>query len=246
MKAVSASGILDLWEQEIDQPLLHKTIKLLDLFFPAKDVDSSALLTIGERDLRLFRVREYLFGPIFNNTSVCPVCSEKMEWKNHLNEFNIPEISENGRTRLFDLKSKEIHVQFRLPNSLDIIQIIEKSEENPKPENLLRSCIVTAKRKDKEVDKHKLPQSLLDEVDLKIEKIEPHADIRLKISCVNCEHKWEAGFDIANYLWSEIHSWAGRILNDVYVLASNFGWPEKDILEMSSARRQFYLDMISE
>jgi hypothetical protein len=50
--------------------------------------------------------------------------------------------------------------------------------------------------------------------------------------------------DIASYLWSEIHAWAGRMLRDVHALAAAYGWREADILAMSPWRRQAYLEMI--
>jgi hypothetical protein len=52
-------------------------------------------------------------------------------------------------------------------------------------------------------------------------------------------------FDIASYFWDEINAWANRILREVHILASRYGWSERDILALSPWRRQFYLDMVN-
>jgi hypothetical protein len=38
---------------------------------------------------------------------------------------------------------------------------------------------------------------------------------------------------------------ARRALSEVHVLATAYGWSESEIFEMSSARREFYLQMVS-
>ena len=56
--------------------------------------------------------------------------------------------------------------------------------------------------------------------------------------------RWRAVFDIVTFFWSEIEAWACRILREVHILASAYGWCERDILALTSARRQFYLEMV--
>jgi hypothetical protein len=73
---------------------------------------------------------------------------------------------------------------------------------------------------------------------------DPQADIQLDLSCPACQHHWQAAFDVVAFLWNEIDSWAHRILSDIHVIASAYGWSEADILALSAARRQTYLDLI--
>jgi hypothetical protein len=49
---------------------------------------------------------------------------------------------------------------------------------------------------------------------------------------------------IASYLWGEIDDWARRVLRDIHVLASAYGWRESDILDMNARRRETYLQML--
>jgi hypothetical protein len=52
-------------------------------------------------------------------------------------------------------------------------------------------------------------------------------------------------FDIGAFLWEEIAAQARRLLREVHTLARAYGWREADILVMSAARRQAYLEMVS-
>ena len=56
---------------------------------------------------------------------------------------------------------------------------------------------------------------------------------------------WQLTLDIVSFLWSEISSLAKRHLREVHTLAWAYGWSEADILAMSPARRQFYLESVS-
>ena len=73
---------------------------------------------------------------------------------------------------------------------------------------------------------------------------DPQADVQIDADCPACEHRWREPFDIASYLWTEISVLARRLLIDVHDLASAYGWSERDILSMSSARRNAYLEMV--
>ena len=61
--------------------------------------------------------------------------------------------------------------------------------------------------------------------------------------CPACDHRWSTVFDIASYLWSEIHAWAKRLLRTVDTLARTYAWREADILALSPSRRQIYLEL---
>jgi hypothetical protein len=71
-------------------------------------------------------------------------------------------------------------------------------------------------------------------------------DVQLALTCPQCGHEWQAPFDIASFLWTEINAWAHRTLQDVHELARAYGWREADILALSPWRRQVYLEMISQ
>ena len=76
-----------------------------------------------------------------------------------------------------------------------------------------------------------------------IDQTDPYAEVTLAMSCASCDHRWQGDFDISSFFWSEIEAWAARILHEVHILASTYGWREHDILALSPRRRQIYLEM---
>ena len=73
---------------------------------------------------------------------------------------------------------------------------------------------------------------------------DPLAEIELKLNCPECTAPWSAPFDIVSFLWNELDDWASGILNQVHMLASNYGWSESEIVALSPQRRQHYQDLI--
>jgi hypothetical protein len=67
--------------------------------------------------------------------------------------------------------------------------------------------------------------------------------MRVEVLCPACGHTWVERFDPVQFLWTELDAWAARALQDVHALARSYGWRERDILEMSAARRRVYLAM---
>ena len=71
------------------------------------------------------------------------------------------------------------------------------------------------------------------------------ADGEVELSCPACQHGWSAELDIAAFFWTEIAAQAQRLLREVDALARVYGWREADILAMSAARRQAYLELVA-
>ena len=89
-----------------------------------------------------------------------------------------------------------------------------------------------------------LPDEVIDLIAARIAETDPQGDVQIAMRCPQCGHDWHASFDIGPFFWSEIHTWAQRLLREVHILASAYGWREMDILMMSPRRREFYLSCI--
>jgi hypothetical protein len=74
---------------------------------------------------------------------------------------------------------------------------------------------------------------------------DPQANILLDLTCPACQERWQLGFDIGLFIWDKIENQAHRLLREVHTLARAYAWSETDILALSAARRQFYLEMVS-
>ncbi len=244
MRPVTTSELLTIWEREMNQPLIQKTLILLCQACPEMESDDVVKLSIGERDARLIQLREWIFGSGLKNMVDCPACSERIEWETNIKDIGLPSAYNHEPTKEFNLEVDEFNIRFRLPNSIDISNTIANSGEHPPdPDELLKRCILKVQCRQKNSEINDLPDKVMNALSRKIEEMDPHADIRMKLSCPNCNHQWESRFDIVSYLWMEINSWAKQILRDVSVLAKTFGWSEHDILNMNPKRRHLYLEM---
>ena len=143
------------------------------------------------------------------------------------------------------LQTGKYQLRFRLPNSIDIAAVLDGSKTGSEPEDLLKRCIVSTECAGKAYDKNRLPKRALETLGRHIEKLDPQAEIRIELTCPECSHRWEILFDIASFLWSEINSWAEQTLSTVHRLAGAYGWPEREILNLSPVRRQLYLGMVN-
>ena len=69
------------------------------------------------------------------------------------------------------------------------------------------------------------------------------AALLVSLACTACGEKWEVAFDPSSFLAEELGAEARRAMAEVASLARAYGWSEREILAMSAARRQGYLEL---
>lgn len=243
---LSPQDMLNVWEQGLNQSLLQRVLIMLVAAYPEVAPGDLAQLSIGQRDERLLLLRERLFGPHFVNTVLCPACSERIEWENTVTDVLIPSSGTAlPESNEFDLEIDQYSLRCRLPNSIDIAAVVGIHDVAKAQQQLLSRCIVNAKYAGDSCAIDKLPEQVKQSLTQGIEALDPQAEIRINLHCPECSHRWEVLFDIASFLWSELHEWAVRTLQTVHKLASSYGWTEREILNLSPVRRQLYLGMVS-
>jgi hypothetical protein len=94
------------------------------------------------------------------------------------------------------------------------------------------------------VDAAPLPEELVQAASTAMEKTDEQANVRIALGCPACSHQWSQPFDIVSYLWSEIEEWAQRLVLEIHVLASAYGWSESEIVALTPRRRRLYWDMV--
>jgi hypothetical protein len=242
MHSLSASELLRLWERGLPQQPIERALTLLGADSPETGLDALSQMSIGARDARLLRLRERTFGPQLKSIAACPQCSERLEF-----DFTVEEIIAGPapleRARL-SLSVGHYEVEFRLPDSLDLLAIASGTEINRAERFLLARSFVSARLNGVEKSLDDLPAEVREAIVGEMGRVDPQADVQLALSCPQCGHLWQLVFDIVSYFWSELNAWAGRVLREVHALASAYGWREEEILALSAWRRQIYLGMI--
>ena len=243
MHVLSAVELLDVWEYGLYRPQAQRALALLAVAYPETSRDALAALSIGQRDARLLTLREELWGSRMAALVVCPGCRDQLELALDTREM-LSEVPPQQPSEI-PLNIAEYSVTFRLPTSLDVAEATSQTSDPETCRNLiLHRCLLSSQQGDASVDSDHLPPEVITELAKSMAEADPLADIQLALTCPSCEQNWRAAFDIVSFLWTEIEVWAWRILTDVHTLARAYGWRERDILNLSPMRRQYYLEMV--
>jgi hypothetical protein len=244
MPALTASTLLGAWERALSQSLAQRALTLLQVVGTELPPERLASLTIGQRDAYLLNLRESLFGPRMTGLANCPACSRPLELNFTVSSVRAaPPIAPAVPCLL---THADYQVEFRIPNSDDITALTPNLDRSINQRRIFERCLLSARRNGGEVAIEELPAELWTAVSERMAEADPQADVQLSLTCPDCDHHWQAPLDIVSYLWAEIHAWATRLLRDIHILASTYGWHEADILALSPWRRQAYLEMINQ
>jgi len=251
MRALSASELLSVWERGLAQTPVERALGLLGAACADEPPEALAVLSVGERDARLLTLREWTFGRQLTSVARCPGCGEQLEVSLSAAALRAgPPATASEASEPLTLKAGEYEVSFRLPNSLDLSALAARAHAASAESvegaaaSLLERCVVEARRGGAAVGASELPPEVAEAVARRMAEADPQAEVELALNCPECGESWQAPFDIESFFWDEIGAWARRVLGEVHVLASSYGWRESDILNMSAWRRQFYLDLI--
>ena len=247
MKTLAAVDLLEGWERgRAASGLAGSVLALLAVANPEKPRRTLAELSIGRRDSLLFELRQQVFGEDLRGLVSCPQCNETLEVEFGVTDVCIPrtldEREESGQQ--FALQSGQYTIEFRLPNSLDLMALNSAANSAEGQRILFDRVVVNAAKDGESIEAEDLPQEILSLAEDHMEKADPQADVTLNLRCKTCERRCETLFDIASFLWREVDAWAICRLREVHVLASAYGWREVDILAMSPWRRRCYMEMV--
>jgi hypothetical protein len=243
MTALSPAGMLDAWEAGQVRPPAERDLLLLIAASPDGEAAAGRLerLSAGERDRQLLDLRERTFGPELTAVADCPTCGERLEMTFTTADIRPPETGLEGRPQR--LEKDGYLIDFRPPSLGDLVAAGVTSDAGEGRRVLLERCI-TANRGGTAIPPERLPVPILEQVMAGMAAADPGADAELALACPGCGRRWIAAFDIGAYFWSELDAWAERTLIEIHALASAYGWSERDILSLSTARRRRYLEMV--
>jgi hypothetical protein len=234
--------VLALWEAGVGRGPVERPLALLAAAEPGRSWDELASLPIGRRDAALLALRERFFGRPMPGTVACPDCGESLEF-----ELDVRGLRDGAE--IADEEGDEICIDgrrytFRLPDSTDLAAIAACTDIEAARALLARRCLVGAADEGPASADEPLTGEVVEALAARLAERDPLAHLELDLECPACGHGWRTGLDIADFLWTEVGAEAQRLLRDVDTLARAYGWAEADILGMSAARRQAYLEMV--
>jgi|SRR6185437_10510318 len=242
MYVPSPPELLNVWERSLTLTPAQRALELLASAWPQTEEGELSRLSIGQRDARLFMLREALFGRKMAAVAACPRCAERLDLTFDTTQMHdhLQEVPQEA----LSLSVAGYDIGFRPPTTQDAISAAEEQDAVSGSRLLLRQCVLSVKRGDAQIAPEEIPSEVVEILAHRMAQTDVLADIQMDVSCPQCAYQWQAAFDIVPFLWSEIEVWAWRMLSDVHSLASAYGWNERDILTLSPMRRQFYLQAV--
>jgi len=244
MAELSTDALLSAWERgRAESEFIGRSLALLEAASPDGAPVSVAELSIGARDSLLLRLQERLFGGHINALANCGGCGERVELSFDLSDVRTPLPPETNGALI--VTREQYQVEFRLPNSRDLLALSGPKEIEEKRMRLLERIVIRADSSGRSIGARELPEELISAMESEMLAADPQAEVILKLRCQSCGHEWGALFDAGSFLWKEVEAWAIRLLHEVHLLARAYGWRESDILAMTAWRRHAYLEMLS-
>jgi len=230
--------VIGVWERGQEQDSTERALTLLAAACPGKTREELAAYSLGRRDACLLELRERTFAGGLNAFAECPRCAAPLEYSLAAADLRERAAAAGGGPIAFEMDG--FPFELRLPDSTDLESARRCRSVEEARRTLARRCVVGQAAALEE-----LPEAVVSRVAERLAEADPGADLLIDLGCPECGEAWQVVFDIASYLWAEMAARARRLLGEAHVLARAYGWRERDILAMSAARRDFYLQMVT-
>ncbi|MFP3556891.1 hypothetical protein SB861_40185 [Paraburkholderia sp. SIMBA_049] len=240
MRTLTQADFLALWENGRTLHPIDRGLLVIHAAFPETQRESVADWPIGRRNRALAELRCASFGAALRGWTACRRCAEQLEF-----ELDGHALSLGAPPRRDEPIAVAGHA-FRLPTSRDLAAIAAEPDPADAALRLLTQCRVDGPAQSPLDDGfiRELTREDIDAIGEQMALADPLAEIALLFDCPACGESFQESLDLVSFLWAEIEGRAKRLLLDVHALATAYGWSETEILSISAARREFYLDMV--
>jgi hypothetical protein len=241
MEALTPRQILDLWADYAGAHPIDRTLASIAAALPPEQAPLLADLPLGARERLAMSVRISTFGDDWEGIAVCPACRTAHEIAPPVQAlFAAAAPSEPSLVR-----SGDYEVQVRAVTSRDQAAVASSTSSAEQGARLLlERCIVLARDPSGPVAASQLPPSVVSDAEERVAALDPGAEALLQLTCSECGTAWDVVFDAGEFLWREIATFAQRLLRQVHVLASAYGWRETDVLNLHPRQREAYLELV--
>jgi len=247
--AALAEALLWAWEEGEDASPGERGLILLGLAAPSLAEEDRNSLTVGRRDAILIDIFERLFGEVATALADCPGCSEELEFDIPLAEIRVS--APPDRPDRFRLTWSGHEIAYRLPQSRDLAALGAEPGNRAAASaarSLAERCILAIDDADGTPAGLTLlsgaAPALEAAIAASVAEADPQAVVALAFDCPSCARHWQSPFDIVEFLWRRLDAMARGLLREVHVLASHYGWGEREIVLLSPRRRRHYLRLI--
>lgn len=228
MRALGEAECLSLWERGARLHPLDRALLAIEAGFPEL-AEAPADWPLGKRNRALAQLHCACFGPQLRGWTACRDCTEKLE-------FSL-DAGAVAATETDDAPILWRGQPYRLPTSRDLSLIADEPDPDTAASRLASLCHLG----DQDANWDNTELDALGEAMAQADHL---AEILLHFDCPECGAHFDENLDLATFFWSELAAPARRLLQDVHVLASAYGWTESEILALPPPRRAAYIGMV--
>lgn len=230
MRTLTQTDLLALWETGRSLHSLDQGVMAVEAVCPEAK-ESIADWPLGRRNRALVELHGRAFGGPLRGWAACPQCEEKLEF-----EFD----GRSMAAEMYPEQDASVEVdgeRFRLPTSRDLAAMVGETDARRAAQSLLWRLHTTG-------EKGAWSDAQIEAVGERLAEADPLAEIRLSFACPRCDAAFEESLDLPWFVWSEMEARVRRVLAEVHTLALTYGWSETEILRLTPARRELYLEMV--
>jgi hypothetical protein len=262
LRPPSAADILALWERGQGRSAPARALLLLGYARPQWSAAQLRAATVGQCEVALLELRARTFGPRMEVVGSCPSCGAMLEFTCDTGALGLPPCPTAGpdaAAAQLETTAPGLRVAFRLPTMGDLLALAggqggsgaaagDGDERGDCPATgggaaLISRCVVDVRDENgNQLPPTRLPAEAEAALADRIAELDPGADVTFAVNCIDCRASWQPSLDMGGFLWRELSALARRLLYEVHVLASRYGWTEREILSLGARRRRAYLE----
>lgn len=223
-----AAATLDLWESLTAAAPPVRGAVVLVACGAAPDLDAASDLSLARAARQALAELRARVGPALDAVLSCPTCAALLDVALPLDEIQ-------AEFEVVEDRAQVDGVVVRGPTTADLLVALAAAN----PAAALRERCVTWP-----VDTLPDDDELAARVAATAERVAGAAGVGLRLACPECGGEVVADVDVVELFTERVAEEARAVLADVAVLAAAFGWTEREVLALSSARRQAYLGLV--
>ena len=235
MGPLAAADILDLWDRGRTRHALDRCALLAARAQPELPAEAIADLPLGEITASVLRLRAASFGEQIDAHVDCEQCGARLEL--HLAARQLLQSMPGGPAQPIAVAGRRIR-----PVCLrDLAAVVDEPDAERAAHALLARCMLEESADAVTTN----AMASLREIEDALEAADPNADLAFDVHCAACGHRSTAQLDASELLWDGIDARARELLDEVHLLASAYGWSEREILALAPSRRAVYLSLVA-
>jgi hypothetical protein len=198
--------------------------------------DEISELTTWDRDRLLAAVYTRHYGPRIDSTLKCQTCEAPYDV-----DFNLqalmeqlapdPDVPiEQAGTHHYQLND----IQFRLPTGRDECAVFGLPPKKAAAA-LLQRCIIDGAEPDAQTSA---------DIQIAMQTLSPVVNLELDAKCPECGKEQTIQFDLQRFLMTALVNDRRRLLQEVHILASAYGWRLSEILNLPRSQRRGFVALV--